>query len=124
MPLYANQVGAIPSLVRHVPFEVFNAQDTPIADGAASIAVALPSRSGQHIVIAMEVFFPNVAPTAVEYRLEVASVNEDSRFYTIGPAMTILGGGIEFVTNITVRFARVLAVDADVVDVNALISIN
>ena len=124
MPFYTNQVGAIPSLVRHVPFEVFNSQDTPIPDGTASMAVALPSRSGQHIVIAMEVFFPNVAPTVVNYRLEVASVNEDSRFYTIGPAMVLNGGGIEFVTNITVRFARVLAVDADTEDVNAFLSIN
>ncbi len=123
MPLYPNQVGAIPSLTRHIPFQVFETTDT-VVDGSKSIAVALPSRSGQHIVLAMEVLFPTAAPTTVNYQLEVASVNLESRFYTIGPAMTNVNGGIIFETNITVRFARVIAVDADVQVVNAFLSIN
>lgn len=120
MPLWTN-VGAITALTRSVPFTLLD--EEVVVDTNTSIAVAVPPRSGQFQSLTFTIAFGGVV-TSVDYQLQVALLNVDAEFYDVGPSMTDIDGGKITVNDLNVNFARIIANDADVQEVTALIQSN
>ena len=118
MPLY-DQDAIVKGLMRMVPHQVLN---ETMSDGEKSEAVAIAPRSGQAINITMDIRFTGGTPTSVEFQLQVAISNNDSRFRDLGPPMTDTDGGKITVTDVNAKFARILAVDADTENIVATIT--
>ncbi len=120
MPLW-NNTDFVESLQSLQPIEVMTA--TVMTDGQETQAVALPpSPINRAIDLAFFVKFAS-NPGAVDYQMQVAFNNVDAEFFDLGSAMTNSEtvGGIIIVPDVVARFARVKAVDADIVAVTIAI---
>lgn len=111
----------VTGLMSGVPVPVFDTE--ALSDGNESQAVALPQRKVS-LDLTWDITFVSGTPTTVDYRLQVALENVDAEYRDLGATITSTGGGKVTLNGVVARFARLIAVDADVETVKGQIMVN